>query len=170
MCATRSVAAVAAHPMPTNNSYDAPESNLEPVIQAPRKMLGWKIYFWVLLTLQCLFIYGNLFDVESIGWQETVDCVIYVFVLSGIFGLAYQKKIFLNLFWRFFIPVVFLWDLFYTAMQFLEPDMDVASQISFAVILVFFLPFIFFQYLALYKYAFQSAYLWQENAQRATSV
>lgn len=155
--------------MPTNNPYEAPESNLEPVIQAPRNMLWWKIFCWILLSLQCLFIYSNLFDVTSIGWQEVVDCFIYIFVISGVFGLAYQKKIFVIQFWRYFIPVVFIWDTSYTTMQFFEPDMDEISRISFAITLLFLLPFIFFQYLALYKYAFQSAYLWQENTKRAAS-
>ena len=64
--------------MPIDNPYLAPESDLEPVDRAPRKMLGWKIYFWILLLLQCLFIFSNLYEVESIGWQELVDCFIYI--------------------------------------------------------------------------------------------
>lgn len=146
--------------MPIDNPYLAPESDLEPVDRAPRKMLGWKIYFWILLLLQCLFIFSNLYEVESIGWQELVDCFIYIVVLAGVFGLAFQKKIFLIWFWRYFILVLLLWDVSYTAMQFFAHDMDEVSQLTFAFTLLFLSPFIFFQYFALYKYAFQSTYLW----------
>ncbi len=156
--------------MPTNNPYEAPESNLEPVIQAPRNMLWWKIFFWVFLVIQLSAAISMLTGYETLTWQDPIDIVIYGFVCAGIFGFVYQKKILVPFAWRILIAITLLWDSFYLGTEFydlLVTEED--ARVIFAIILIVFSPLLFLQYLALYKYAFQSAYLWQENTKRAAS-
>ncbi len=150
--------------MPINNPYSAPEANLEPVIQAPRKMRWWKIFFWVFLLCQLWAAISAATDYEELTWQDPIDLVIYGFVCAGIFGFAYQKKIFTPLVWRALIVITLLWETIFIGTE--VYDLLITEEdawIFLVIVLVVFSPLIFLQYLALYKFAFQSSHLWRPH-------
>lgn len=161
---------VQTRPMPTNNPYSAPESNLEPAVHAPRKMLWWKIFCWVFVLIQLSAAISMAADYEELTWQDPVDIFIYGFVCTGIYGFAYQKKILIPLAWRALIVITLLWDSIYLGTEFYDLLVtEDEGRVIFVIILIVFSPLLFLQYLALYKYAFQSAHLWQANTKRAAS-
>lgn len=122
--------------------------------------------FWLLVLLQgasFIVIFG---DGDTPAWDDICEVVIYVFVIAGVFGFAYERALFTERFWRCLIPVAALWDIYLTGQGVYEAWHQEYFFVGIAIVAVIFGPFVFFQYLALYKYAFQSPQLWIAKTNR----
>lgn len=152
------------------NPYAAPlAAPLATTQHPPKKMLWWKIFFWLLVSFESAAFITIFFGDDSLAWDDLCEMVIYVFVIAGVFGFAYGRMLFTELFWRCFIPVAALWDIFLTGKGVYEAWHQEYFFVGVAIVAVIFGPVIFFQYLALYKYAFQSSHLWFTKTNRVTS-
>ncbi len=147
------------------NPYKPPTAELDNGIVATASRLKWKIFFWFIASLQALsipfyFIFPDELDISYlIG-----DLVVYSTILTGIFGFAYNKKILFPRFWLYLIPVGISWDIYSLFfMKDFEMDDDTDNTELFILIgitVIFVLPLIVFQYLALYFYSDKSAKVW----------
>ena len=90
-----------------------------------------------------------------------LELVIYSFILIGIYGFVYNKRILYRKLWAIFIPVGIIYDLYtVTTIELTTVDTMMELYIVFGIIIIIFLPMSFFQYMALYKYSFKSVNIW----------
>lgn len=146
------------------NPYTAPAAELESPHQLPRKKTGWKIFFWIFLCLVCLSFWYVISDADSSIIDKVGEVIVYTLMTLGLFGFAYNKKIFTMHFWRYFIPFAIVWDIYTLVIQgwnmFSENNMVV--YIFIGIILAGLGLVLFFQYFGLYKYAYQSREIWNK--------
>ncbi len=144
------------------NPYEVPQAVLESEVLPLRKKTGWKIFFWIFLPLACLSFWSVIVDAESSYIDKLGEVIVYTLIAVGLFGFAYNKKIFTMLFWRYFIPFAIGWDIYTLVSQ----DWSVFSENEMAVYIVIGITLVglgamlFFQYFGLYKYAYQSRDIW----------
>ena len=152
------------------NPYAAPvAAPLATTQHLPKKMLWWKIFFWLLVMLEGAAFIAIFLGDDSLAWDDTCEMVIYVFVIAGVFGFAYQRALFSELFWRCLIPLAALWDIFLIGKAVAEEWHQEYFFVGVVIIAAVFGPVMFFQYLALYKYAFQSPQLWIAKTNRVAA-
>lgn len=67
--------------------------------------LGWKLFAWI---YGVLVILASIFNLSSLNFLVAVYFSIGYLEIIGLFGFAYKKKIFNNIFWKlfFFIDVL----------------------------------------------------------------
>jgi hypothetical protein len=146
------------------NPYEVPQAVLETEVLPLRKKTGWKIFFWIFMPLACLSFWSVIVDAESSYIDKLGEVIVYSLIGLGLFGFAYNKKIFTMLFWRYFIPFAIGWDIYTLVGQ----DWAVFSENEMAVYIVIGMTLIglgtmlFFQYFGLYKYAYQSREVWSK--------
>jgi hypothetical protein len=146
------------------NPYEVPQAVLENEVLPLRKKTGWKIFFWIFMPLACLSFWSVIVDAESSYIDKLGEVIVYSLIGLGLFGFAYNKKIFTMLFWRYFIPFAIGWDIYTLVSQ----DWAVFSENEMAVYIVIGMTLIglgtmlFFQYFGLYKYAYQSREVWSK--------
>jgi len=122
--------------------------------------LFWKIYFWFLLVVVG-FLFGG-FLVQGLDMIKILDFPIALVSLAGLFGYAYQQSIGESLFWKAWLPVVFVWDIstnFLWDGLFGFHGLDRLEVI--AVIAVFYAIFMA-EYVALFLYGFRSEAIWRK--------
>jgi hypothetical protein len=129
------------------------------------KKIGWKIYF-VIFSLLLLFAYYDFIS-KGITIYDSVDIVISLTALTGLFGYTFTKKIHSQTFWRIWLFVIVIWDLFYNL--YLTAILGVAQgvaqegdKINITEMLIAFI-FIFPEYVALYLYGYKSTELWEHK-------
>ena len=144
------------------NPYEAPQAALENKVLLMRKKIGWKIFFWMFLPLVCLSFWSVISDAESSNIDKMGEVIVYTLMGLGLFGFAYNKKIFTMLFWRYFIPFAIVWDIYSLVIQDwnMFSEIDMVGYIFIFVILAGLGLLLFFQYFGLYKYAYQSQEIW----------
>ena len=110
-------------------------------------MMFWQIYFWILTSAFLLTYIVNHACLKFLPYQ--VDLCVSIPGLIGLFAFAYQKNFLSKQFWQKYVPLYFLWDIYFNLK--LLPAIEVRSVgvldfLAFAVI--------FPMWLALYRYAF----------------
>ena len=143
-----------------NNPYQTPGSDVQ--VREVASKTGWKVFFWMLLGLQVLTVVLTVMGFSDSMTDLAIEITIYTIILVGIFGYAFNKRVFKPIFWKFFIPVVIVYDIYYI---FIDDEWAFENtEEMFWVIgtfVVVFLPLIFFQYLALVRYAFGADEIWK---------
>ena len=144
-----------------DDPYRTPRSDVE-VLQTASKT-KWKVFFWVILVLELVSIGFIFIDSEGTVLEIVTELIIYPIIVIGIYGFAYDKRIMFRKLWIFMIPVGLAFDIYsyYTLdWNFGSPEeMYFTAGLS----LVIGIPFMFLQYLALYKYGSKSPEIWQPN-------
>jgi hypothetical protein len=99
------------------NPYKPPSARLggkEQALNSRRPGYLWKLLFWVWLLAQLYSWYGVLDSLNAgieIHWTWLLaDTFIYPVVLLGLYGFAYQKRLFRQTFWKIFFPIFLLVD------------------------------------------------------------
>jgi len=71
--------------------------------------MWWKIYFWVILVLTVVGMFGLLQN-APLAFIDVIDLVWSIFLLIGIYAYVYKKKIFSADAWKgiFYISILFL--------------------------------------------------------------
>ncbi len=143
------------------NPYKGPDSNVDVEVQTTVPKTAWKVFFWILLLLETLSLISMFYDSEEELLINILELVIYSFILIGIYGFVYNKRILYRKLWAIFIPVGIIYDLYtVTTIELTTVDTMMELYIVFGIIIIIFLPMSFFQYMALYKYSFKSVNIW----------
>lgn len=145
-----------------NTAYQPPESsfNDDNADDAPKKR--WKVFFWLVLVLEIFSIISFFTDAELNIYEAVAEFIFYSFVLLGLFGFAYKKRIFNPMIWKVFIPLLLIYDIYSIATVELGPTEDENEFIILAIFTAaIIIPLMLFQYMALIKYAFKSTSLWK---------
>ena len=155
---------------------------------AKRKLLLWKIYFWIFSTINVLFAVSSLFDpgLEFEGWLKWLllfASLLTLISLIGLYAFSWRKRILQPIFWQilFVVNTIFtivaivytirqttskiINDPEYLALQ--SSGVQASSETAILVITIIFIyivlvPFIP-AYIANYLYAFKSKALWQKQ-------
>ncbi len=140
------------------NPYQTPQSDVNVVEQVSKTK--WKFFVWVIVLLEILSIVMLVIDPEESVLDVVIDLVIYIFIILGLFGYAYNKRIFFKEMWKFVIPVAFVYDIYglYVLDWTYGSTEELYITIGFTAAIG--LPIMFFQYLALYRYGFRSQEIW----------
>ncbi len=136
--------------------------------------MRWKFYFWVLTPLM---VAGTAFAIaESLGfllpdegdpafsnpwnWLDWLDTFIIGVSLVGLFGIAYQKTIGNQSFWKRWFIFILIFDTAYAVYEYNTGVFDTVGmwrpEITFPLLIAFFIPY----YVALYLYGYKSEELW----------
>jgi hypothetical protein len=148
-----------------SNPYETPQSNIE--VNLSISKTKWKVFFWVVFFLEVLSLVSLFVDPEESILSIIFELIIYGSIIIGIFGFAYDKKIFFIQFWILLIPAAFIYDIYiFTTGDWGLEDLAIESifemYLVFGGMLAIILPLMFFQYLALYKYCFKSPQIWDQ--------
>ena len=124
-------------------------------------MLGWKIYFILLLVLP-LMSYAAY---EEIRLWEFIDIVLFVPSIFRLYGFSWSKRVFTPNFWKLFIIVSIIWNTIYNYFIPLPAFMDEIigsemSQTSLATLsLIPYIPCL----IGVYLYGFNRPILWEKK-------
>jgi len=155
--------------MSDTNPYQAPEASLEvsPSLSTkpPKKHILWKVFFFLMLAGQLFSWIFSIYDLsvaQTDVFASVMDLVVYPFMIAGLYGYIFQKRIYNRNFWRrFFIGFVVI-DIYQIIRVFVEV-INFESGISMMVlpfVILIILPFMYFTYLALYRYAYKDVFPW----------
>lgn len=138
--------------------YQTPQSDVQVIEQNSKTK--WKVFLWVIATLEVISVAILVTDPNESALDVFVDLVIYTTIILGVFGYAYNKRIFFKKFWTFVIPVGIAYDIYglYTWNWTFESTEELYLTIGITAAIA--LPIMFFQYLALFRYGFKSQELW----------
>ncbi len=123
----------------------------------------WKVYFFVFLLLSLLNyieIFQDMLTGKNIIYG-IIDFIISPFVLVGVFGYAFNRKILNRKLWKIVLPVSIICDLIGIHRMIYE---SLGDKIPIAVLVIGFIiltPLLIFQYIALYKYAYSDIEPWK---------
>lgn len=142
-----------------NDPYKTPQSDLE--ISQPVSKTKWKVFFWIVIILEIISIVSMINDPEETILEIIFESVVYFMIILGLFGFAYNKRIFFSKLWVSMIPVGLTYDIYsiYTLDMTFESTEEIYFVIAFTAVLI--IPLVFFQYYALYKYSLKSPAIWQ---------
>lgn len=107
-----------------------------------------KIYFFLLLGFLGSFLVPSILDYDT---NTSIDYIEYFFefvFLLGVFGYAFEKKIFVNKLWQIFLPLVIVWNIFFLIYI---TDLNLTTLKFFGFSLIYFI-FLLPGYIALYLY------------------
>ena len=113
----------------------------------------WEIYFY-LIVLQLIVM--AIVIVISGHLLVPIPLLHFLFALCGLTGLfcyVFGKEIGKNIFWRVFLPVFIVWDVFficYWIPRFTESGYNTEMWITNAFLFLFLFP----QYLGIFRYAY----------------
>jgi len=141
--------------------YKPPESETNSGQHQRTSKTGWKVFFWIMLTLESLSLLSMLFDPVETWIDIVAELLIYTFIFLGLFGFSYDKKIIHKYIWGYLIPIGIIYDI-YTMYKIMPGDIesDFELYIIIGAILLIVLPIMIFQYLALYQYRYKSEHIW----------
>jgi len=150
-----------------DNPYQAPKADLGDDIPQPKSKKGWKIFFWVMATLQMLLMVSSFIDPieDKTTLENFIDFVIYPVTILGIFGFAYSKSLITSGFWKSWILIALITDAYSLFNVF---GTDLLDQVGFELysyvgtILAILVPVMVLQYFCLYNYAFNSPEIWKK--------
>ena len=145
-----------------NDPYKTPQASVE--VRETVSKTGWKVFFWILLVLEVLSLAFMVIDPAETLLKTLLETIIYLSILTGIFGFAYHRKLLFRRFWIALIPIGLIYDAY--TLILLDWGFESAEEMYFslALIALLLIPLMFFQYLALYKYGFRSADIWGREA------
>ena len=116
----------------------------------------WKIFIWVYLSISVF-----LFTLIEPTIFLVSDVIIWLITLVGLFGYAYEKRIFNNIFWRIWLFVKISWDVYFNFLDDLITQSklpvynDIPAYILFACILLT-------CYIGIYSYGYKNVEFWKK--------
>lgn len=134
-----------------------------------RYQTAWKFYFWIVLVLTVLyvlFVFALQLGSNHYLWFYHLELAISIFVLVGVFGYAYQKKIGVWYVWFLLLCVSVVVPLAGIGGDLLVGDIDWEKEISetsmwdWLVVLGLFILLVLPSYLALFLYSLRSSHIW----------
>ena len=151
-----------------DNPYQPPKADLGKDIIKPKSKKGWKIFFWVMMSLQLMLMVSTFIDPieDKTTLDHFIDFVIYPITILGIFGFAYNKSLITSGFWKNWIAIAIITDI-YSMFAIFETDIGSSSGVELylyvGTILAILVPVMVLQYFCLYNYAFKSPEIWNKS-------
>jgi hypothetical protein len=114
-----------------------------------------RVYFWFICMLIAVYTIFYFDDGVPLEFLDYVDWVFTLISLSGVYAYCYSKPFLSIMFWKVFLVLLIIWDLFFVSSAFTE-DTEVYSGefgLTVIVIVVFACLYIFLlvpSYIALY--------------------
>ena len=152
----------------------------------PKRKIGWKLFFWLhaimLLALFCILafqlymlvsldtsgshkeIYDSIKEAFSLDWKETLlSYPLMVITTIGLYGFAYDKKIFFRKLWLYVLALYIidtLYDILTIDLTGSEPN---EMFFFFVAIMPLVLTLYILEFLFLYKYSLKSPEIWEQE-------
>lgn len=79
-------------------------------------MMGWKIYFWIVITSLVIAFIGYALLIRHLTIRDYADIISGVIDVIGIFAFVYKKNILPSQFWKWYFWInvgVVVFDLLY---------------------------------------------------------
>jgi len=112
-----------------------------------------KIYLWIVGALLLTMLAFELTDDEPSDLTDYLDYIFWIIALMGVWGYCYSKKIFTNLFWKYYLPFIVLWDFFIIFIEVSdEPELQDPAFLVF--LLLIYLIILIPEYTAIYLYGY----------------
>ena len=151
-----------------DNPYQPPKADLGKDIIKPKSKKGWKIFFWVMMSLQLMLMVSTFIDPieDKTSLDQFIDFVIYPITILGIFGFAYNKSLIALGFWKVWIVIALMTDMYSIFNIFgtdLGDQVGLELYLYIGTILAILVPVIVMQYFCLYNYAFKSPEIWNKS-------
>ena len=151
-----------------DNPYQPPKADLGNDIIKPKSKKGWKIFFWVMMSLQLMLMVSTFIDPieDKTSLDQFIDFVIYPITILGIFGFAYNKSLIALGFWKVWIVIALMTDMYSIFNIFgtdLGDQVGLELYLYIGTILAILVPVIVMQYFCLYNYAFKSPEIWNKS-------
>lgn len=101
-----------------------------------------------------LILIFEITDSKPSGILDYLDYMFWATALLGVFGYCYEKKIANKKFWKVYLPVVVIWDLFIGNRDIQNyPELSGTIYLFFATIIIFII--ILPEYIGLYLYGYR---------------
>ena len=151
------------------NPYESPKSRIEPDEKPEGSKIGWKLFFGFYLLMQIwgMFDAVEVFLAEGNSVSNIVDLVtmfsVYILATIAIYGYAFNKKFLDRIKWKILLLFVAVSDSLGMYLDFEEifaSAEDNAGLLLFVIVILVF--FLFFQYWALYNYAYANKAPWKK--------
>jgi hypothetical protein len=129
--------------------------------------MWWKIYFWGYALLLITTYYFLYFKGRPKVW-DYLDSPLSVIAMVGVFGFAYEIKLFTPQFWKLWLIVIIGWDLIYNILitkilgEAQQIEIEEEGSPSWLATITNWV-FIFPQYVALYLYSNRSPNIWVQD-------
>lgn len=154
--------------MSETNPYSPPNADVQRPDAAPGRFVGWIVFFAFMVLL-------SLFDIvtitvmpdENMGRPaESLDVVFTIFSVVGLYGFCFLRQIFNRLFWKLYVIALAGWYAWW-----FWADEELASLWDdntgeAIIILSLVIPLVFFEFLALVRYAWFERQIWAPPADR----
>ncbi|MDP2713717.1 hypothetical protein [Rheinheimera sp.] len=114
-----------------------------------RKSVCWRIYAWVIVVQAVGATIATLYY-DDYGVKDVVDLAFIVTGVVGLMAYAYGLRIGAAGFWRLFLPMFVLWDLFFR-LVIMKPAPE-GDSVSHYLLLCALLLLLVPQYIAIYRY------------------
>ena len=147
-----------------SNPYQSPDSNIYLTRIPKRSKNVWKIFFAISLLLYIIGLFFTLDLIYQDPFVSTLDLVIYTLLIVGLYGFAFDKKVFFRGFWI----VLLISSLGIEAYDYFENGFLVSGADADGLFfyLLFFstlmLTISLLQYFVIYQYAFNSDAIWNQ--------
>ena len=146
------------------NPYKPPESELGELPDQPKSKYIWKIYFWLFFVITSLSFLDALFHPQDQrAWVLAIDFIVYPLIICGVYGFAYNKRVFFKKLGPMVLIVGVLWDGY--MLYELTTEIILEGESSYIVVgfLMVILPLVALQYFALYFYSYRSEEIWGKS-------
>lgn len=123
-----------------------------------RGQILWKIYLWFLVV-----VVGALYGAsirEGLNVVRILDIPVTLISLAGVFGFAYRKSIWTSAFWKIWLPLVIVWDIFANFVWGGKSQMRDLGLIDIVFVAAVFYAVFLPGYIALFLYGFHSEKVW----------
>jgi hypothetical protein len=125
----------------------------------PNVRRGWRIYLWLMSVLFVIALAATLVEAAEDSLVDLLDYAGWGISLVGVFGYAYSRPIWSRRLWRWWLPIILVWDLCILPRQLSKEDFASDAPTLIATILVSVL-LVLPQYVALYRYGYEEGHAW----------
>lgn len=151
------------------NPYKAPKSHIDPDQKLEGSKIGWKLFFGFYLLLQIFGMFDavEVFFTEGSSFSNVLDLVtvfsVYILATIAIYGYAFNKKFFDRIKWKILLPFVVVSDFLTMYLDFDEIFESAEGAVGLLLfVIVVSVAYLFFQYWALYNYAYANKAPWKQ--------
>lgn len=144
----------------TNNPYKPPTSILNDKNTTFKKPGAvWTVFFFLLIAFVAIRLISDIFLYKELAGKpaQFFDWLPTIIKTIGVHGFIFYKKILFRRFWRIFLPLVMIWDLFLIFYSISYNPLTIAVLIF--IVLVLYGP----AYYGIFRYTSKNNPVWKDN-------
>ncbi len=127
------------------------------------KALLWKFYFWIVAVLLMLSFVVTIVAGKKISVLLVVDISFGLIAITGMYGYIYQIKILKQNFWRWYFPLMIVWELLYSIIYNTFINYSGSIPLRYIVDLAFAYLIVIPMFLSLYRYSYCLKEFWSNK-------